>query len=70
MCKKLKMKNKKNKSNRFKVILHEVSDDGAGTKIIEDTETGITYLYCYGEGGAGLTVLLDEEGEPAVDPER
>ncbi|MEG0310635.1 MAG: DUF6440 family protein, partial [Eubacterium sp.] len=39
---------KKSKSNRFKVVLHETSDDGSGTKILEDTETGITYLYCYG----------------------
>lgn len=64
------MKSKKSKSNRFKVILNEVSDDGSGTKILEDTETGITYLYHYGEGAAGLTVLLDEEGEPAIAPER
>ncbi|MEG0377056.1 MAG: DUF6440 family protein [Eubacterium sp.] len=63
---------KKSNSNRFKVVLHETSsDEGSGTKILEDTETGITYLYYYGEdGGAGLTVLLDEEGNPAVVPER
>ena len=63
------MKNKK-KSDRFRVILHETAEDGSGTKILEDKETGITYLYHYTETGAGMTVLLDEEGDPAVAPER
>lgn len=69
MYRKQTMKNKK-KSGRFKVILSETSADGSGTKILEDKETGISYLYHYGEGGAGLTVLLDEDGKPDVAPER
>ena len=55
---------KRKSKTRFEVILHEPDDDGgSGFKVIEDTETGISYLYHYGEGGAGLTVLLDEEGD-------
>lgn len=61
---------KKNKSKRFKVVLHEIDDDGSGTKVLEDTETGITYLFHYTPEGAGLTVLRDEEGEPDIVPEQ
>lgn len=60
---------KKNKT-RFNVVLHETAKDGSGSKIIEDCETGVVYLYHYGQGGAGLTVLLDDEGDPAVGPEK
>ncbi len=60
----------KSNKKRFKVILHETDKDGSGSKILEDTETGITYLYYYGHGGAGLTVLRDDEGEPDFAPEK
>ena len=36
---------------------------------IEDTETGVMYLYVYGPGHGGLTVLRDEEGNPLIEPE-
>ena len=60
----------KNNKKRFKVIIHEADKDGSGTKVIEDTDTGVTYLYHYGHGGAGLTVLRDDEGEPDFAPEK
>ncbi|MDD2414046.1 MAG: DUF6440 family protein [Eubacteriaceae bacterium] len=62
----MKKKNKK----RFKVVLEEPGSDGSGSKILEDRETGVVYLYYYGNGGAGLTVLLDDEGKPAMAPEK
>lgn len=58
------------KKNRFRVVLHEQEDDNAGSKVIEDTKTGITYLFHYMDGCGGLTVLRDEEGEPDVVPEQ
>lgn len=61
-------KHKKNKK-RFKTYYQQKENDGSGTKIIEDTETGLSYLYVYGPGHGGLTILLDEDGEPAVVPE-
>lgn len=64
------MKTKKQKKNRFKIVSNEITGDGSGCRILEDTETGINYLYYYdGIGGSGLTVLIDEEGEPLIAPE-
>lgn len=64
------MKTKKTKKNRFKIAINEPLGETAGCKIIEDTETGINYLYHYDEFGGGLTVLIDEEGEPLIAPEK
>ncbi|MGL4282914.1 DUF6440 family protein [Eubacterium aggregans] len=52
------------------MVLHETSEDGSGSKIIEDRETGVVYFYHYGHGGAGMTALLDDQGDPAIGPER
>jgi len=64
------MKTKKSKKNRFKIVSNEAIGDTSGCKIIEDTETGINYLYHYDPFGAGLTVLIDEDGEPLIAPEK
>ncbi|MEG1433890.1 MULTISPECIES: DUF6440 family protein [Eubacterium] len=64
------MSKKKKDKPRFEVVLHETSEDGSGSKIIEDRETGVVYLYHYGQGGAGMTALLDDQGDPAIGPER
>ena len=64
------MKTKISKKNRFKIVCNEPLDDTSGCKIIEDTETGINYLYHYDTFGAGLTVLIDEDGEPLIAPEK
>lgn len=34
--------------------------------ILVDKETGVHYLYCSAGYGAGLTVLLDNQGKPIV----
>lgn len=65
-----KMKTKKTKKNRFKIVTNEAMGETSGCKIIEDTDTGINYLYHYDTFGAGLTVLIDEEGEPLIAPEK
>ena len=38
-------------------------------KVIEDTETGVQYLYVsFGRGG-GVTVLVDQDGKPLLEGE-
>lgn len=61
---------KKEKKNRFKVVLNEATGEDSGCRVIEDLETGINYLYHYDRFGGGLTVLIDEEGEPLITPEQ
>ncbi len=39
---------------------------GSGVEILQDQETGVQYLYCWGAGGAGLTPLLDRDGKPVI----
>lgn len=63
------MTKRKKGKKRFKVYYDQQEHDGTGMKILEDTETGLSYLYVFGPGQGGLTVLLDEDGEPAVVPE-
>ena len=63
-----RMKQKKQK-HRFKEKFSQIEHDGTGFKTIEDTETGVMYLYVYGPGHGGLTVLRDEEGNPLIEPE-
>jgi len=62
------MKKKKNKK-RFSIRLEERFEPTEGIQIIEDSKTGIAYLYVFGEGHGGLTVLRDEDGKPAFAPE-
>jgi len=37
------------------------------TKVIRDNETGVLYMYQQEGYGAGLTVMVDEDGKPLVD---
>ncbi|GIN73004.1 hypothetical protein J14TS2_34790 [Bacillus sp. J14TS2] len=37
------------------------------TKVIRDNETGVLYMLHQEGYGAGLTVMLDQEGKPLVD---
>ena len=39
-----------------------------GARIIVDKETGVQYLYAYWGYGGGLTVLVDADGKPLLDP--
>ena len=62
------MKSKKQNKCRFNIIINELMGEKSGCKIIEDTETGVNYLYHYDEFGGGLTKLIDGEGEPLISP--
>lgn len=37
------------------------------TKVIRDNETGVLYMMQQEGYGAGLTVMVDQEGKPLVD---
>jgi len=37
------------------------------TKVIRDNETGVLYMFQQEGYGAGLTVMVDEDGKPLVD---
>ena len=39
-----------------------------GTKIIVDTQTGVQYLMAFSGYAGGLTVLVDRDGKPLLDP--
>ena len=47
-----------------------VEKDGfaEGTRIIVDTETGVQYLMAHWTNIGGLTVLVDRDGKPLLDP--
>jgi len=39
-----------------------------GTRIIVDTETGVQYLMAHWTNIGGITVLVDRDGKPLLDP--
>lgn len=39
-----------------------------GTRIIVDTQTGVQYLMAHWTNIGGLTVLVDKDGKPLLDP--
>ena len=51
---------------RFEVVNREGFSEG--TRIIVDTETGVQYLLAWWMNVAGLTVLLDQDGKPLLNP--
>ena len=53
-------------NNRVAVVNREGFSEG--TRIIVDTETGVQYLLAWWMNVAGLTVLLDQDGKPLLDP--
>lgn len=52
---------------RFEVI-KEVNRVTGQTSIIIDRKTGVNYLWHFEGLGAGLTVLVDQEGKQIVTP--
>ena len=56
------------KDNRFVLIHKEGSDLGVMRMIYVDKETGVNYLMIKSGYGAGLTPLLDANGNPVVTP--
>lgn len=51
---------------RFEIIEKEGFMEG--TRIIVDTETGVQYLMAHWTNIGGLTVLVDKDGKPLLDP--
>lgn len=39
-----------------------------GARIIVDTQTGVQYLLAHWSNVGGLTVLVDKDGKPLLDP--
>ena len=39
-----------------------------GARVIVDKETGVQYLLAHWTNVGGLTVLVDKDGKPLVDP--
>ena len=52
--------------NRFEFI--EKKGLVEGTRIIVDKETGVQYLLAHWTSIGGLTVLVDPDGKPLLDP--
>ena len=53
-------------SKRFEFTEKEGISEGA--KIIVDKETGVQYLLVHWTNVGGLTVLIDKDGKPLLDP--
>lgn len=51
---------------RFEIV----EKDGfmEGTRIIVDTKTGVQYLMAHWTNIGGITVLVDRDGKPLLDP--
>ena len=56
----------KTMDNRFEFI--EKKGLMEGTRIIVDKETGVQYLLAHWTNIGGLTVLVDKDGKPLLDP--
>ena len=56
------------KNDRFIVMQEQSSGFGGGvaTKVILDKMTGVQYLSYITSSGAGLTILVDQEGKPLL----
>lgn len=53
------------KKKRFEVVYAQ--GNLKVTKILRDNETGVLYMFQQEGYGAGLTVMVDQEGKPLVD---
>ena len=58
-------RNNMQKNDRFQVI-YEQSGFLREYDILEDTQTGMRYLFVKDGYGAGITPLLDEKGNPDI----
>ena len=58
------------KEKRFKEIVYDSEGDFGDISILVDRETGIQYVYASRcTGAAGMTILLDEKGQPLINEE-
>ena len=55
------------KDQRF-VVIHTDSSFATSTKVLQDTQTGVCYLWHADGYGGGLTPLLNRDGTPVVLP--
>ncbi len=55
------------KDKRFVRIYKQGHCLGNGVDIIVDKNSGVHYVYAFGEYGGGLTPLLDENGNIVID---
>ncbi|RKD69658.1 hypothetical protein ATL39_3084 [Sinobaca qinghaiensis] len=53
------------KNNRFEAIYKQGAIEQF--KVIRDNETGVLYLLNGNATGGGLTVMVDQEGNPLID---
>ena len=53
-------------NKRFEFTEKEGGSEGA--KIVVDKETGVQYLLAHWTNVEGLTVLVDKDGKPLLDP--
>ena len=58
---------KKNAENRFRKISSENLGLAVGNALVlQDTQTGVCYLFVQSGYAGGLTPLLDREGKPII----
>ncbi|WP_125565931.1 DUF6440 family protein [Companilactobacillus insicii] len=63
------MFNKNKKDKRFEVSVEE-SNGAHMMQVITDKTTGVQYLLgMYTNMGSGMTVLVDKDGKPLLNPE-
>lgn len=60
------LKREKAMDNRFEFIEKKGFVEGA--RILVDKETGVQYLLAHWTNIGGLTVLVDKDGKPLLDP--
>ena len=58
----------KNDNRRFKVIHREGNSLSMAAEILVDRDTGVHYLFVQNGYAGGLTMLLDGQGRPVIDP--
>lgn len=56
----------KKKEDRFEVVWTEGSEFSISKQILVDKETGVNYLFVKSGFGAGITPLLDAQGNVVV----
>lgn len=53
----------------YRLVMSDVPENAtfADATIITDTETGCQYLFVYRSKAGGVTLLVDEDGNPIID---
>ncbi|MDL2234738.1 DUF6440 family protein [Christensenellaceae bacterium OttesenSCG-928-L17] len=54
---------------KFKAEQLKVKGFGNSAQLLTDEETGVQYLFFSAGYGGGLTVRVDQNGKPMIDPE-